>query len=259
MTNQIPLLLNSHRKRKSLWPLWLSRWSGRRWLISPNPSCRWVFPSWSRSPKSLNRGCSPSWTRWPMRSGCASCLPISAWAWCSSWSAASARTNGTPRSPKRAPTVRQATSPPMSLASSTLSGSPWARSCSRAVTSPQGKTRFHQTVSSGNYETHSEVVNFFPSLSVLTHCMTSRPVIFTVRRHVRMDCVCVSDGDHANEFVLRSVRALCTETPRLSIPLRPSSLFQTCLIDANGSWTNLDTPLWRAVACDRVDEEEITH
>ncbi len=169
MANQIPFHPNPRRKRKSLWPLWLSRWSGRRWSTSPSPSCRWAFPSWSRSPKNPNPGCSPSWTRWPMRSGCASCSPISAWAWCSSWSAASARTNGTPRSPKRAPTVRQATSPPMSLVSSTPSGFPWAPSCSRAVISPLGKAYFYLMVKEFHLKKVQQLMDVCYKVS-LTHC-----------------------------------------------------------------------------------------
>ncbi len=135
----LKMLFCCSRKRKSLWPHWLLLWSGRRSLTSQNPSWVWASPSWSRSPRSPNRVSSPSWTRWPTRSGCALCSPTSAWAWCSSWSAASARMSGTPRSPRRAPTVCLATSPPMSLGSSTVSGSPLEPSCSRVATSRPGQ------------------------------------------------------------------------------------------------------------------------
>ena len=61
------------------------------------------------------------------------------WAWFCSWSVASAHTNGTSKSRMRPKTPRRHLTRQTTLASSTLFGSLWAPSCSRAVTSHQGR------------------------------------------------------------------------------------------------------------------------
>lgn len=124
------------RKPTLQWLLWPSLWYERRWSTSPNPSCLWESLSWSRSLRNPNQVSSLSWIHWLTRSGCVLFLPTSVSVWCCSWSAASVRMSGTPRSMKMGRS--RPMSRPTSLAYSTACGSPLVPLCDKAVTSHLG-------------------------------------------------------------------------------------------------------------------------
>lgn len=130
-----------------------------------------------------------------MRSGCALYSPTLEWASFSSWSAASAPTNGTVKSLRKGETRPPVTSP-MSLGYSTACGSPWEPSCSKGVTSLPGQSALITFTQCHIYTWGVSDSNFFQTLLylVLNYALLSTVHCMLWRIWTHLDQVCLLSG-----------------------------------------------------------------